>query len=161
MCVCQKHAEALGPDCPTSDPNFGQVSHVPDENASTTLKRTEIAPGQWEVTQIAVNMRGKAVLVKNISVQQNELHADFQRVPNDLNLSDAADLPLKHAYGAKAFASVPEFADATGVRVSLSPVQEPLPTVTDATEREIANDFQSKLLRFRMCRGACGVKPGT
>ncbi len=28
--------------------------------------------------------------------------------------------------------------------------QEPLPTLTDANEREIANDFQSKLLRFRM-----------
>jgi hypothetical protein len=42
-------------------------------------------------------MRGKAVLVKNISVQQNELHSDFQRVSNDLNLSDAAGLLLKHA----------------------------------------------------------------
>jgi len=62
-----------------------------------TLTRTEIAPDHWEVTQIAVNMRGKAVLVKNISVQQNELHSDFQRVPYDLNLSDAADLLLKHA----------------------------------------------------------------
>ena len=62
-----------------------------------TLKRTEIVPDQWEVTQIAVNMQGKAILVKNISVQQNELHSDFQRVPNDLNLSDAAGLLLKHA----------------------------------------------------------------
>ena len=55
-----------------------------------------------------------------------------------------------HAYGAKAFASVPEFANGTGVRVSLSPAQESLPTLTDADEREIANDFQSKLLRYRM-----------
>ncbi len=61
-----------------------------------TLKRTEIAPDQWEVTQIAVNMRGKAVLVKSISVQQNELHSDFQPLPDDLNLSDAAGLLLKH-----------------------------------------------------------------
>jgi len=68
-----------------------------DKGGEFTLKRTEIAPDQWEVTQIAVNMRGKAVLVKNISVQQNELHSDFQRVSNDLNLSDAADLLLKHA----------------------------------------------------------------
>jgi hypothetical protein len=62
-----------------------------------TLKRTEIAPDQWEVTQITVNMRGKAVLLRNISVQQNELHSDFQRVSNDLNVSDAAGLLLKRA----------------------------------------------------------------
>jgi hypothetical protein len=43
-----------------------------------------------------------------------------------------------------------EVADGTGVRVSLSLAQEPLPTLTDAHEREIANDFHSKLLRFRM-----------
>ena len=68
-----------------------------EKGGEFTLKRTEIAPDQWVVTQIAVNMRGKAVLVKNISVQQNELHSDFQRVSNDLNLSDAAGLLLKHA----------------------------------------------------------------
>ncbi len=67
-----------------------------EKGGEFTLERTEIAPDQWEVTQIAVNMRGKAVLVKNISVQQNELHSDFQRVSNDLNLSDAAGLLLKH-----------------------------------------------------------------
>ena len=67
-----------------------------EKGGEFTLKRTEIAPDQWEVTCIAINMRGKAVLVKNISVQQNELHSDFQRVPDDLNLSDAAGLLLKN-----------------------------------------------------------------
>jgi hypothetical protein len=67
-----------------------------EKGGEFTLKRTEIAPKLWVVTQIAVNMRGKAVLVKNISIQQNEIHSDFQRVSNDLNLSDAAGLLLKH-----------------------------------------------------------------
>jgi hypothetical protein len=57
-------------------------------------------------------------------------------------------------YGAKAFSAAPEFANGTGVRVSLSPAQDPLPTLTDAREIEIANDFRAKLLRYRManCR---------
>jgi hypothetical protein len=55
-----------------------------------------------------------------------------------------------HALGAKAFASTPEFANEGGVRISLHPVQELLPTLTDAEDREIAEEFQPKLLRYRL-----------
>jgi hypothetical protein len=55
-----------------------------------------------------------------------------------------------HALGAKALASTPEFANGAGVRISLAPVQQALPTLTNAEETEIAGDFQAKLLRFRM-----------
>jgi hypothetical protein len=40
-------------------------------------------------------MRGKALLFKTISVQQKEVHSNFQPVPDDLSLSDAAGLLLK------------------------------------------------------------------
>jgi MoxR-like ATPase len=49
----------------------------------------------WEVTDIAVNMRGKALLFKTISVQQKEVHRNFERVGDDLNISDAAALLLQ------------------------------------------------------------------
>ena len=55
-----------------------------------------------------------------------------------------------HTYGAKAFSADPEFWSEIGVRVNLSPTLEPLPTLTDADERETANDFQAKLTRYRM-----------
>jgi hypothetical protein len=61
------------------------------------VKRTELAPGQWEVTTMEVNMRGKALLFKTICVQQKELHRDFERVSDDLTLSDAAALLLKQS----------------------------------------------------------------
>ena len=38
---------------------------------------------------------------------------------------------VKLIYGAKAFSSVPEFANGTGVRMSLPPAQDPLPTFTN------------------------------
>jgi len=46
------------------------------------------------------------------------------------------------------------------VRVSLSPVQEALPDFSDALEREITDDFQARLLRFRLAnyRRICEVK---
>ena len=86
-------------------------------------------------------------------VNQRDLSRRVARVllaANDRHFAIARGKGEIHCYGAKAFASVPECADGTGVRVSLSPAQEPPTTLTDANEREIANDFQSKLLRFRM-----------
>jgi hypothetical protein len=74
----------------------GLLGHL-EKGGQFTVKRTEIVPGDWEVTEMAVNMRGKALLFKTISVQQKELHRNFERVPDDLNLSDAAGLLLRQA----------------------------------------------------------------
>ncbi len=74
----------------------GLFGHL-EKGGQFSVKRAEIIPGQWEVTETAVNMRGKALLFKTISVQQKELHLNFERVPDDLTLSDAAGLLLKQA----------------------------------------------------------------
>ena len=59
------------------------------------MKRAEILPDQWELTEMTVNMQGKALLFKAISVQQKEVHSDFQPVSEDLSISDAAALLLR------------------------------------------------------------------
>ena len=74
----------------------GLLGHL-EKGGQFAVKRAEIAPGQWEVTEMAVNMRGKALLFKTISVQQRELHRNFDRVPDDLTISDAASLLLKQS----------------------------------------------------------------
>lgn len=78
----------------------GLLGHL-EKGGQFTVKRTEMVPGNWELTDMAVNMRGKALFFKTISVQQNETHRDFERVPDDLNLSDAAAVLLKQALIAK------------------------------------------------------------
>jgi len=74
----------------------GLLGHL-EKGGQFTVKRTEITPGHWELTEMAVDMRGKALLFKTISVQQKELHRNFQPVPDDLSLSDAAGFLLKQA----------------------------------------------------------------
>jgi hypothetical protein len=59
------------------------------------VKRAEIAAGDWEVTEMTVNMHGKALLFKSICVQQKEVHSNFERVPEDLSLADAANMLLR------------------------------------------------------------------
>jgi hypothetical protein len=56
------------------------------------VRQTEVAPGQWEMTALLVDMKGKALLFKTIDVQQAESHGDFHRVPDDLTLAEAASI---------------------------------------------------------------------
>src|SRR5207245_7807395 len=72
----------------------GLLGHL-EKGGQFTVKRTEIAPAHWEVTEMTVNMRGKALLFKTISVQQKELHQNFERVSDNLTMADAAALLLK------------------------------------------------------------------
>jgi len=74
----------------------GLLGHL-EKGGKFSVKRTEIAPGDWELTNLTVSMRGKALLFKTICVQQKELHSKFQRVPDNLTLSEAAGLLLERA----------------------------------------------------------------
>ena len=74
----------------------GFLGHL-EKGGRFSVKRAEISPGHWEATEIVVNMRGKVLLFKSISVQQKELHSNFQPVRDDLTLFDAAGLLLKQA----------------------------------------------------------------
>lgn len=72
----------------------GFLGHL-EKGGQFTVKRAEIAPGDWELTELTVNMQGKALLFKSIAVQQKEVHSNFERVPDELTISDAANVLLK------------------------------------------------------------------
>jgi len=71
----------------------GLLGHL-EKGGQFTVKRAEIASGDWELTEMTVNMRGKALLFKSICVQQKEIHSNFERLPDNLSLSDVANLLL-------------------------------------------------------------------
>lgn len=72
----------------------GLLGHL-EKGGQFSVKRAEIAPGDWEMTELTVNMQGKALLFKSICVQQKELHGNFEQIPDDLSLADAANLLLR------------------------------------------------------------------
>ena len=80
----------------TSEVKFGAglLGHL-EKGGQFMVKRAEVAPNDWEVTELTVDMQGKVLLFKNISVQQKELHSNFERMPDDISISDAAGLLLK------------------------------------------------------------------
>ena len=80
----------------TSEVKFGGglLGHL-EKGGQFLVKRAEIAPNDWEVTELTVNMQGKILLLKSISVQQKEVHSNFERMPDDITIADAAGLLLK------------------------------------------------------------------
>ena len=71
----------------------GFLGHL-EKGGQFSVQWTEIAAGDWELTEMTVNMRGKALLFKSICVQQKELHTNFEPVPDNLTLADGANLLL-------------------------------------------------------------------
>lgn len=69
----------------------GLLGHL-DKEGKFEVRQTEVAPGQWEMTVLVVDMKGKVLLFKTIDVQQVESHLDFHRVPDDLTLAEAASI---------------------------------------------------------------------
>lgn len=59
------------------------------------VRQQQVGPGHWEISLLKVNIHGKALFFKTISVQQDETHTNFKRVPDELTLAQAEDLVKK------------------------------------------------------------------
>jgi hypothetical protein len=70
---------------------FGGLLGYLDEGGQFHVKQSEVAPGHWEITLLHVNMRGKALIFKTLSVQQNEIRTNFRGVTDNLTLAEAAE----------------------------------------------------------------------
>lgn len=75
----------------------GLLGHL-EKGGQFRVQREEIARGDWELTELVVDMHGKALMFKSIAVQQKEIHSDFERVSNELTFPDAANLLLQQAF---------------------------------------------------------------
>ncbi|HEX4065003.1 MAG TPA: hypothetical protein VHZ09_03190 [Acidobacteriaceae bacterium] len=54
--------------------------------------RTEVAPGEWQITQTHVHISGHALFFKTIGDQEDEITSEYHRVPGDTTLQKAADM---------------------------------------------------------------------
>jgi hypothetical protein len=56
------------------------------------VEQRELLSGQWDLTSMQVDMKGKALFFKIIAVQEREYRSDFRTVPDDLTLAEAAQM---------------------------------------------------------------------
>lgn len=74
----------------------GLLGHL-EKGGHFDVERREILPGQWELTFMEVNMKGKALFFKAIAVQEKEDRSDFRPVRDGLTLPEAADMLTKQS----------------------------------------------------------------
>jgi hypothetical protein len=70
---------------------FGVLGHL-DKGGHFEVRQAEVVPGHWDITTLSLEMTGRALLFASIGVQKKENHQDFHRVPDDLTLTQAADI---------------------------------------------------------------------
>ncbi len=56
------------------------------------IVRSEVAPGEWQITQTHVHIEGHALFFKSISEQEDEITSDYKRSPKGITLQQAAQM---------------------------------------------------------------------
>ena len=72
----------------------GLIGHL-DKGGRFSVKRAEVGPGHWETTLINVQMNGKVIIFKTISLKQTDSMTHFRQVPEDLSPPQAAEMLKK------------------------------------------------------------------
>src|ERR1700733_1932414 len=77
----------------SSDVKFagGLLGHL-DKGGTFYVKQQEVGPGCWEMTRMDVQMNGKALFFKTISVRSREIDTDFHAVPDAASIQQVAAL---------------------------------------------------------------------
>jgi len=76
---------------------FGGVLGHLDRGGTFDVRQARVGEDTWEIVRLNVNMNGKALFFKTISVQQDETHSHFQQLPENITLAEAGDLLVKQA----------------------------------------------------------------
>jgi hypothetical protein len=81
----------------TSEVKFGGgiLGHLA-KGGTFYVEQKDLGNGYWELARLRVNMNGKALLFKTISVVENQTDSNFQPLPQDISLRHAVEL-LEHA----------------------------------------------------------------
>jgi len=67
----------------------GLLGHL-DKGGTFVVKQQAVGPGVWEVTTLDVQMNGKALFFKTITVRQKETDSEFKALPQSVTIEQAA-----------------------------------------------------------------------
>jgi hypothetical protein len=70
---------------------WGLLGHL-DKGGTFKVVQRNVGDRHWETVSLEVNMQGRIVLFKSLSVKEKEIFTDFRRVPDDLTISRAYEM---------------------------------------------------------------------
>jgi hypothetical protein len=56
------------------------------------VQQADVGDGFWEITHLSLNLNGKILLIKNLSIVSDEVFTDFQRLPNDVPFARGVEI---------------------------------------------------------------------
>jgi hypothetical protein len=68
----------------------GVLGHL-DQGGTFIFRQKDVGAGHWEMTDLSVQMNGKALFLKTIAVREKEVHSDFHQLPETTTLKQAAN----------------------------------------------------------------------
>jgi len=81
-----------------SDVDFGLgILGKLKKGGSFEVVQSEVAPRDWEVSLLDVNISGRALFFHTIGEQQHEVKSQFKPVPSGLSLAQAASMVAKNS----------------------------------------------------------------
>jgi len=63
-----------------------------DKGGHFRVRQAEVSPGAWDITEMDLNITGKILLFKSLSMVSDEVFSDFQRVPDMLTFAQGVQL---------------------------------------------------------------------
>jgi hypothetical protein len=69
----------------------GLLGHL-DKGGTFVVKQKNVGGGHWEMTELNVQMDGKALFFKTIAVREKEIYSDFHPLPEQTTLKQAGPL---------------------------------------------------------------------
>ena len=75
------------------DVNFGWgiLGHL-DKGGHFVVEQEQVGPDHWAITNMDVEMNGRALIFKSLNIKEKELSSDFQRVSDNLTLAEGASM---------------------------------------------------------------------
>lgn len=70
---------------------WGIIGHL-DKGGRFLVRQADLGDGSWDITELKLNITGKILLFKGISMASDEVFSDFQKVPEDVTFAQAVKL---------------------------------------------------------------------
>lgn len=67
---------------------WGILGHL-DKGGHFVVKQADLGDGSWDLTELKLNLTGKILMIKSLSMTSDETFSDFQKVPSDLTFAQA------------------------------------------------------------------------
>jgi len=70
---------------------WGIIGHL-DKGGQFIVKQAEVCQGTWDITEMKLNITGKILLFKGISIISDEVFTDYQPVPLDVSFGQGVKM---------------------------------------------------------------------